>query len=144
MGWHSVVGAWDFSTLDFRLRPDAARWENGSPNMAGVVALGASLDLLVEFGVAALEARIAELTDRLCERSPAAGWEVFSSRAAAERSGIVSLVPPAGRSAKEVAKALRARGVVVNHRAGRLRVSPHAYNTEDEIDRLLALLGELR
>jgi selenocysteine lyase/cysteine desulfurase len=39
---------------------------------------------------------------------------------------------------------LRDAGVVVNHRAGRLRVSPHAYNTHEEIDRLMQLLGAMR
>jgi selenocysteine lyase/cysteine desulfurase len=48
----------------------------------------------------------------------------------------VSLVKP-GASADELMRRCRAAGVVVNSRAGRLRVSPHAYNTGAEIDRLL-------
>jgi selenocysteine lyase/cysteine desulfurase len=39
---------------------------------------------------------------------------------------------------------LRDAGVVVNQRAGRLRVSPHAYNTQEELDRLVELLGAMR
>ena len=65
-----------------------------------------------------------------------AGLEVFSSRGRGEKSGIVSLVHPT-LPAAEVMKRCRAAGVVVNIRAGRVRVSPHAYNTEDEIDRFL-------
>jgi len=60
-------------------------------------------------------------------------------------SGIVSLVAPAGRAAgfiPAVVRQLRQQGVVVNHRAGRVRVSPHAYNTPEEVDRLVQLLGE--
>ena len=47
---------------------------------------------------------------------------------------------PAGVEPAAVKKHLLVRGVAVNHRGGRLRVSPHAYNTTEEIDRLLAAL----
>jgi selenocysteine lyase/cysteine desulfurase len=139
VGWNSVVGARDFTRIDFTLKPHAGRWESGSLNVAGITALGASLELLLEMGVPALEARVLELTDYLCEKAPAAGLEVFSSRAPGERSGIVSLIAPGG-DVRELVRRSRERGVVINRRAGRLRVSPHAYNTAEEIDRLLAAL----
>jgi selenocysteine lyase/cysteine desulfurase len=62
---------------------------------------------------------------------------VFSSRAESDKSGIVSLVHPTLPS-DEVMKRCRAAGVAVNSRANRVRVSPHAYNTESEIDRFLS------
>ncbi len=139
VGWNSVVGARDFTRPDFTLKPHAGRWESGSLNVAGITALGASLELLLEVGVPALETRILELTDYLCERAPAAGLEVFSSRAPGERSGIVSLSAPGG-DVRELVRRARERGVLVNRRAGRLRVSPHAYNTTEELNRLLAAI----
>jgi selenocysteine lyase/cysteine desulfurase len=142
VGWHSVVGAWDFSTIDFRLKPHAGRYESGTLNVGGIVALGASLDVLMAVGMPALERRILELTDHLCAQVERAGWHIYSSRRAGENSGIVSLTPPEGADVATVVKGLRRRGVAVNHRAGRLRVSPHAYNTTDEIDHLVRLLGE--
>jgi selenocysteine lyase/cysteine desulfurase len=144
VGWHSVVGKWDFSRVDFRLEPHAGRWESGTLNMAGIVALGASLDVLLQAGIEAVGQRVLALTDRLCEGARRRGWTVHSSRRDRDRSGIVSLLPPEGRDPAAVVKELRRQGVVVNHRAGRLRVSPHAYNTPDEIDRLVELLGEYR
>jgi selenocysteine lyase/cysteine desulfurase len=144
VGWHSVVGAWDFARIDFQLKPHAGRWESGSLNMAGIAALGASLDLLLQMGIDAIRDRVLALTDYLSEKAARAGWAVYSSRRDADRSGIVSLLVPEGRSPASVVKGLRQQGVVVNHRAGRLRVSPHGYNTFDEIDRLVELLGELR
>ena len=143
VGWNSVVGAWDFATIDFRLKPHAGRWESGTLNVAGVSALGASLEMLLELGVEALAERILELTDRLCEQVLRTDWSVYSSRRDASSSGIVSLTPPAGQNPAAVVKHLRGKGVVVNQRAGRLRVSPHAYNTPDEMDQLVQLLGEL-
>jgi selenocysteine lyase/cysteine desulfurase len=141
VGWHSVVGAWDFSRIDFRLKPHAGRWESGTLNVGGIVALGASLGLLLEAGIEAVRDRVLALTDHLCGRAPRVGWQVWSSRRDEDRSGIVSLIPPDGRDPAAAVKELRRQGIAVNHRAGRLRVSPHAYNTPDEIDRLVELLG---
>jgi selenocysteine lyase/cysteine desulfurase len=138
IGWNSVVGARDFTRLDFTLKPHAGRWESGSYNVAGITTLGASLELLLQVGIFALEARVREVTDYLCARVPS-GFEVFSSRAPGEWSGIVSLAAP-GRDLRELVRRCRERGVVINRRAGRLRISPHAYNTTEEIDTLLAIL----
>src|SRR5205823_589964 len=127
VGWHSVVGAWDFSTIDFRLKPNAGRWENGTLNVGGFVSLGASLELLLQVGVAEVERRVVALTEYVCDKARSAGMEVFSGRAEKERSGIVSLITP-GRDPKELVRRCRAEGIVVSARAGRLRVSPHFYN----------------
>src|SRR5262249_57975712 len=50
VGWNSVVGAHDFSTIDFRLKPHAGRFEGGTLNVGGIVALGESLGLLLACG----------------------------------------------------------------------------------------------
>ena len=54
VGWNSVVGASNFAVIDFRLKPHAGRWESGSLNVAGINALGASLEFLLEIGIAAV------------------------------------------------------------------------------------------
>ena len=139
VGWNSVIGAWDFSTINFQLKPHAGRWENGTLNVGGVISLGASLDLLLEVGIAAVAARVLELTEHLCERARSAGMEVFSSRQPQDRSGIVSLVVP-GTEPKESKRRCREAGIVVAERAGRLRISPHCYNTFEELDRVVEVL----
>lgn len=141
VGWNSVVGAWDFSTIDFRLKPHAGRWESGSLNMAGITALGASLGLLLEIGLEDVSARVLALTDHLCEQAQRAGLQVYSSRRPDERSGIVSLIVP-GIEPRERVRRCRHEGIVINQRAGRIRVSPHCYNTIEEIDRLIDLLHQ--
>jgi selenocysteine lyase/cysteine desulfurase len=140
VGWHSVVGAMDFARIDFTLKPHAGRWESGTLNVAGIHALGASLELLLGLGMERIGERVLALTDHLCERARSAGLEVFSSREPGERSGIVSLVPPAGSDPRTLLRRCRDQGIVINVRAGRLRVSPHCYNTAEEIDRLMTAL----
>ena len=138
VGAFSVVNPLAFSTIDFRLKPHAGRWEGGALNVPGIAAMGASIELLLSAGIENVQRRVVELTDYLCDRAASLGWAVFSSRADGEKSGIVSLVHPA-RPPGEVVKRCKAAGVAVNNRAGRVRVSPHAYNTRDEIDRFLAV-----
>jgi selenocysteine lyase/cysteine desulfurase len=65
-----------------------------------------------------------------------AGLPIASCRDGNHRSGIVSFDVP-GRDPLQVKKDCRARGVIVNARAGRMRAAPHAYCNDDDIDRLL-------
>jgi selenocysteine lyase/cysteine desulfurase len=141
VGWHSVVGAWDFATIAFHLKPHAGRWEGGSFNAAGIAALGASLELLLRLGIETVRDRVLALTDYLCERLAQIGLEVYSSRRPEDKSGIVSVSAP-GRDLRAIVRRCRAQGVVINQRAGRLRISPHCYNTPEEIDRLIEVLQQ--
>jgi selenocysteine lyase/cysteine desulfurase len=143
VGWNSVIGARDFSRIDFRLKPHAGRWESGSLNVAGITALGASLALLLEIGLPAIANRVLELTDYLCDKAQRAGCDIYSSRKSEDKSGIVSIVIP-GADVRQVVKRCRAEGIVINQRAGRVRVSPHCYNSKAEIDRLVGTLVETR
>jgi cysteine desulfurase / selenocysteine lyase len=140
VGWNSVVGSRNFSRIDFRLKPGAGRWESGSLNVAGIVAVGASLELLLNIGVPAIRDRVLHLTDYLCEQAARKGLTVYSSRQPGEDSSIVSLIVP-GAEPRPLVRACREAGMVVNHRAGRIRASPHCYNTEQEIDRLVEQLA---
>jgi cysteine desulfurase/selenocysteine lyase len=139
VGWNSVIGSRDFSRIAFRLKPHAGRWESGTLNVSGILALGASVELLLAAGIDAISERVLYLTDYLCERCRQAGVPVYSSRRPGEASGIVSLVVDGDVTA--LVQRCREGGVVVNQRAGRLRVSPHAYNSTEELDRLVALVG---
>jgi selenocysteine lyase/cysteine desulfurase len=139
VGWNSVIAARNFGTIDFRLKPNAGRWESGSLNVGGIAGLGASLELLLEIGIPAIEGRVTELTDYLCERAERIGLEVYSSRRPEDKSSIVSLVA-SGPDPIQLVRRFKKEGIVINQRAGRLRVSPHFYNTHAEIDRLIDLL----
>jgi selenocysteine lyase/cysteine desulfurase len=139
VGWNSVVGATDFSTIDFTLKPHAGRYESGSLNLGGIHALGASIDLLLGIGIQHVADRVLSLTDFLCERLSQRGFDVYSSRRSADRSGIVSVELP-GVDLPALVRRLRGEGIVVNERAGRLRISPHCYNTAEELSRLVDLL----
>jgi kynureninase len=81
------------------------------------------------------------LSQRLVEGSIAQGWTVRCPRVAAERTAIVTLEHPEPQRAVE---ALRAQGVICDSRPGLIRLSPHYFNTVQEMDRALELLAPLR
>jgi selenocysteine lyase/cysteine desulfurase len=144
VGWNSMVHAHNFQQTDWNLRPDAKRYEGGSQNMVGVHALGASLSLLSRFGWGcrsnSLGDRVVEIASLACDRLLSAGAVLHSERGDPSNcSGIVAFEMP-GRDSQELRdKAFRA-DVVLSCRNGRLRIAPHAYNNQDDIDRLIDVL----
>lgn len=141
LGWHSVKNRFDFEHYDFTLSPDARRFEPGSFNTVGLAAFNASLRLLLETGVDRIWERVRGLTEAALEAADRAGYEVLTPRQPEERSGIVTFRVP-GADAPALWKALLSRGAVCASRSGGIRISPHFYNTPDEIARFFELVGE--
>lgn len=135
-GWRGVVEHEEFFRYDSGWFPNARRFEVGSLNYLGVTGMGASLQLLLDAGIERIEARILALTDYLLARLKADGYEIITPHACpGERSGIISFVPKEDPEA--LAERLKAAGIIVSARGPYIRVSPHFYNTEAEIERLI-------
>ena len=141
-GWKSVTDADTYLPYHFTPRPDAAKFESGTPPQLGLHALGAAVDLLLEVGVPSIEQRILEMTERLADGLRARGADIVSPRAPDARSGIV--VFRLGDHPDRLAAELNARGCVVRMRGGGIRVAPHFYNNEDDIARFLDILDHVR
>jgi cysteine desulfurase / selenocysteine lyase len=142
VGWHSVVGSYNAPEVEFRLKPSAERWEGGTFNMPGLQAWGASVGLLLEIGPEVVSRRILERAARVRELARSSGWRVFGSDRPEDLSGIVALTHPMV-DPESAARTLRDRGVAVASRRGRLRVSPHVYNSDDDLGRLAEELRSL-
>ena len=138
-GWRSMRDMFDWLKLDVDFQEGAKRFECGTMNMYGIAALGGSLEILLEAFVAGAEERILSLTERAAQGLAGLGFRVISSRRIGEASGIVTAIHPQ-IDAKDLVRHLASQDIVVSARAGRLRISPHFYNSEDEIDRCLAAL----
>jgi selenocysteine lyase/cysteine desulfurase len=139
----------------FELAPGASRFENWEFPVALVLGLGAAARYALEEGVAAGSPRTLALGAQLRERIAALpGIEVAD--AGAHKCAIVT-VEARGRDARDLMLALRRAGIntsAANRGTGPLskldeprrpllRISPHYYNTQDEIDRFLGALDEL-
>jgi len=142
-GWLSVERPFDFFDLEQPLKAGGARFEEGAYNVAGVSGLRGCLELILQAGVDRISARILELTDHLAEGLQRIGWEVLSPRESrGECSGIV-LCTREGVDFETLPEKLDAQGIVASARGGALRLSPHGYNTVEEVDRVLEVLNEL-
>jgi len=146
VGWNSVQAAHDFGRVELKLRPEAARWEGGSTNMAGMLGLQASIELLQQLGVRKDSSTVAHqvlgITDYLCDRLQDIRATLLSPRVHDHRSGIVTFTPPGRLTPAEVRTRLMAAGIVVSCRGGGLRVAPHGYNNRDDVERLIDGLVE--
>lgn len=127
--------------LDYGLNfhESAARYESGIPNLLAAGGFEASVAMMLEYGPAAIEAKILALADQLAEGLAERGYQVLSPRGTAERSGIISFIS-AGRPSSELHQRLKEAGVVCSVREGAVRLSPHFYNEPREMERILAAL----
>ena len=139
-GWRSMRNLFEWTDFAIAFADGAKRFESGTLNVYGIHALGGSLELLLAADPLDVEVRILALTEQAAAGLAARGFTVISSRRPGETSGIVTAVHPEV-PAGELVSRCAAADVVAAARAGRFRISPHFYNTEDEIDRCLAALG---
>ncbi|MCD6508752.1 aminotransferase class V-fold PLP-dependent enzyme [Candidatus Poribacteria bacterium] len=141
VGWMSVIDESNYLNYDLTQKPDARRFEEGSYNMLGIHALHAAVRMLTEIGIPNIERRILSLTDMLAQGLREKGYRLISPMGKGERSGILTFCSDRFSSG-ELVKMLFENGVVTAHRSGYVRVSPHFYNSEDEIRKLLDLLPD--
>lgn len=143
IGWNSVERAQDYDHIDFTLRSDAARFECGTHNVPGLLGLKASIDLIASVGIDQIWQRVRALTDELAGGLRERGFVVASPRRGDQTSGIVSFTR-SGLDAAAVARKLKKKHrTELAVRAGRLRCSPHFYNTPEQIRQLLDLMAAL-
>ncbi|HYP23263.1 MAG TPA: aminotransferase class V-fold PLP-dependent enzyme [Actinomycetota bacterium] len=144
VGWFGTKDFFGFDRTGLRLRDDARRFETGTLTLPQAWTAAAGLEIVLEVGVDEIRRRNQELTEGIVARADDAGIEVTSPRDKARRGGLVRLGVPGGpERAKEVLHALFERDVVLDKRGAALRVSPHFFNDERDLDRCFAALREL-
>jgi selenocysteine lyase/cysteine desulfurase len=139
-GWRSVVDREDYFRYDSPLRDSGERFEPGSVNVAGLLGMAAGIELLLAAGIAKVEERILALTDSLIDGLQGRGCVITTPIAdRRERSGIICFFQP-GVDTSVVAERLAAADVVISQRGSVIRVSPHFYNSDEDLERLLVAL----
>jgi len=145
VGWASVKpevfgteDSWDIRSLS--LSETATRFEVGSPCLLSLVGAREALKMLLNIGIDKIQERLAELTDHLITTVKNSGFELQTPEEPANRSGIVNFKT---KAPKKVVEGLGNKGIIVSARANGIRVSPHFYNTEDEIDKAMSQVRSL-
>jgi selenocysteine lyase/cysteine desulfurase len=139
-GWTSVSDPEDYSNFEQGWARGTLAWETGTLPTALIHGLEKSLGLLKDVGIERIAAHLEGLTDYLCERLASLGYKVISSRRAGEKSQIVCLEPKEGWTAMALYAHLKKENILAAPRGDRLRISPHLYNTFEEMDALLSAL----
>jgi len=139
VGSDSMVNPEDYLNYDFTFAPGAKRFEPGTYSTIGVAGALAAVDLILEQGIGFIQDRILALTNIVREGAETKGWKVYSPWGAGERSGIVSIYKP-GVDPESTRQHLLKNKILTTVRAGRLRLAPHYYLSEDEVHKVIELL----
>jgi kynureninase len=131
-GWAGHAAPFDFETGGTRHAPGIERFQSGTPNVPALYSARAGYEIVAEIGVPAIRERSLRLTRRLIDAAVRHGWRLNTPAADAERGGTVVIDVPNGAA---VTDELLRRQVIVDYRpnAG-IRIAPHFYTTDREVD----------
>ncbi len=139
--WFAHERPFDFDPHHFAFRTDARRFELGTPAVPTIRTALAAQKLLDPVGMEAIAARNRHLTRRLVTGLEERGFRPNISPEPERRTAIVLVAHDEPARAVEI---LDGEGIVVDHRPGHVRVSPHFYNTEEEVDTFVEALDRVR
>jgi len=129
-----------FENMKMNVSDTASRFELGSPHFPNIFAFNAAIKYISKIGIDEIEKRILSLTDYLVEKLQELNLRVSSPLEEKYRSGII--VFKADKS-EEIVTKLKKEMIIVSARGDGIRVSPHFYNNEEDIDKLVSKLKQL-
>jgi selenocysteine lyase/cysteine desulfurase len=140
-GWFATVEPFSFDLQRLEYHATARRFEHGTPPAPALFLAQGGLDVVADVTPERIRARQGELTDYVIERADGLGLPVRTPRARAERGGVVNV--GVGPNAGAICHALLERDVCTDFRGDGLRISPHFFNTEADVDRCFDELAPL-
>jgi kynureninase len=144
VGWFGTVDPFEFDRSRLRLLPTARRFETGTYALPQAWTAAGGMEIMLEVGVDAIRARNQELTRGIIDRADESGLELLSPRRDDQRGGLVRVRMPGGRAgAERLLHALFERDVVLDQRGDALRISPHFFNNEADLDRCFEAIRDL-
>ncbi|HYO64005.1 MAG TPA: aminotransferase class V-fold PLP-dependent enzyme [Pyrinomonadaceae bacterium] len=138
-GWMAHAEPFAFEAAPIRYAPGVARFLHGSPAIPALYAARSGYEIINRVGVKAIRAKSVRQTERLLELVEEAGLKTNSPRDPERRGGTVTI---AVEHAAAVTRELLRREIVVDYRPGAgVRVSPHFYTKDEELE---AVVREMR
>ena len=140
-GWMAHQRPFAFEVDDIDFRDDAFRFLNGTPAIPSLYANRPGVEIIAQVGVENIREKSLRQTALLIDLAEQAGYAINSPRDPAQRGGTVTVNPP---HAYEVSRELLARDIVIDYRenAG-IRISPHFYNSDDELVQVIDAIREI-
>ncbi|MDX9785284.1 MAG: aminotransferase class V-fold PLP-dependent enzyme [Desulfobacterales bacterium] len=142
LGSESVIDDHAYLPYKDELKPTADRFTYSTGNWNDWVYFAASLDFLAAVGFETVRRRIFKLSDRLSKGLTAIGFKVLSFRHPGWPTGIV-VCEKSGLAAPLILSHLKKHRIIAAERLGRIRFSPHIYNSPEQMDKVVTVLGAL-
>ncbi len=144
-GWAAHAAPFAFETGPQRYVAGIQRMLHGSPSVASFYQATAGYEIVLEVGVAAIREHSLAMTRGLWENLEDRGFTIHSPPDASRRGGTLTVSLHESENGPAFVKALEARGILVDHRpSAGIRVSPHFYNLEEELEEFAEALSDLR
>lgn len=141
VGWAGHAQPFQFEPGPIAYADGLERFQSGTPNVPSLYSARGGYEIVAEIGVPAIREKSLRLTRRLMDAASSRGWTLNTPNGDQERGASVVIDVPDGAA---VTQALIARNVIVDYRPGAgIRIAPHFYNTEAEIDHAVDILAEL-
>jgi kynureninase len=141
VGWAAHARPFAFSTGPVEYAEGVERFQSGTPNVPSLYSARAGYEIVAEIGVPAIREKSLRLTRRLMDHAMRAGYRLNTPESDADRGGAVIVDVPNGEL---VSQELLRRDVIIDYRPGAgIRIAPHFYNTEEEIDHAMRTLEEI-
>lgn len=131
VGWRSMKDPEAMNNRKLDLKPEASRYELGCPDFPAIFAVGAAVNYFTQIGMDRIEKRVLELAGYAADLLQENGFEVVSPLEKSMRSGIVVFRI---QNPQQVWKKLLSEKIYVSPRGEGIRIAPHFYNTEAEIE----------
>jgi selenocysteine lyase/cysteine desulfurase len=140
-GWFADRDIFEMDVHDYSPSDTARRFESGTPPVPSLYAGVAGMELMEGIGIAETAVHVEALNDRLIAGIDELGGRVVTPRDPAKRGPLIAI---ASTDDHALVAALAAEGIVTSCRAGNLRISPHCYNSREDVDRVLEALARHR
>ena len=140
-GWFADEDIFAMDVHDYSPSPTARRFQSGTPPIPSIYAGIAGIELMQEIGIAETREHVQRLNDRLIAGVDELGGALATPRDRDEHGALICI---RSTDVNALVAALDRRGIVTSERDGNLRVSAHAYNTEEDVDAVLDALRENR
>jgi selenocysteine lyase/cysteine desulfurase len=136
-GWFADENIFAMDHTDYSPARTAARFQSGTPPVPSIYAGIAGMQLMQEIGIAETREHVLALNSRFIDGLDELGAKIATPRSPAQRGALVCV---RSNDSKALVEVLDREGIVTSERDGNLRVSAHCYNTEDDVDVVLAAL----